>query len=122
MKAEAYRLGYLGIGSAGKEEREQILPYQTPQLAARACGLTICADACGKTKSIGRHAHTDNIVFGEPMSYEDVTKSGLKYRKAIVHKGEATIWWHFWTEKNDPPVVYFVPVDMLMPITAPGTA
>lgn len=123
MKAEVYRLGYLGIGSAGKEEREQILPYRMPELAARACGLTLCYGMCGKTKSIGHHAHTDNLRFGEPETYkDDPVRDGLKYRTAAVHKEEATIWWHFWTEKSDPPVVYFIPVDMVMPITASGTA
>lgn len=123
MKAEVFRLGYNGIGSAGKEEREQILPYRTPELAAKACGLKLCTDACGKTKSIGRHAHTDGLVFEHPETYkDDPVRGGLLYRTAKVHKGEVTIWWHFWTEKSDPPVVYFVPVDMLMPITAPGTA
>ncbi|GEM_PF-2796666 len=122
MTADVFRLEFLDIKRDGGRSRDQVLLYPTPELAAKACGLVLCTDECGKTKSIGRHAHTPKLVFEAPEEYQDVARGGLKYRRCMVHRGEVTIWWHLWTEKSDPPVVYFVPVDMITPITAPGTA
>ena len=102
----------------------QFLFYPTAEQCAQTLGMKICTDlSCQRhDQKLGPHSHTDDLPFGGAQGYpeDDVERAGLRFRQCTLHGGEVTIVWHFWTKRSDPPVVYYVKADIVIPTARGG--